>query len=637
MTISEENFLWFADVPLGFRISDSKASLCYKQKGNIFMFNKLPNMILPLAIITLSSTAYANQNGDIIVTASKTEQSLDTVGSSVTVLTRETLQKRGDRTVADSLSRVSGVNLSRTGGVGGQSSIRMRGTNPGQTLVLIDGIRVSDTAGIENSFDFSTLMINDIERIEVLKGNQSSLYGSDAIGGVINIITHKRTTGVGGNGFLEGGSFGTVHGGASVNGGNDKVSYGLSANHFHNDGFSRRNTGKELDGNQISNIRGNIGVDITDNLNFNVQAGYELANFEYDSGFGTSQISDGDKELMYSKTQLTHFSFDDTLKNTLYYDASQTDRHDNFGSGSLADFKGTHQKVGYQGDINLFTRDTLTLGTDYTLEEAENSYGFSGDNENYAYFANYIKGIGDNLTLDFGGRIDDHDQFGTQATYRTTLAYVIPQTNSKLHSSFGTGFKAPTLYQLYDTSSGNKNLQPERSVGFDVGVTQKFLKEYVTTDVTYFHNKIDNLITYSFPAGYSNTRKANIQGIEFDTNIKATEKLNFFGNYTFTDASDDTTRLSLARRPKHLFNLGTDFQIDKFSTTLLGKYVGNQLDSGTKYNKSFFTADIKTSYDVTDTVSLYGRVDNIFDTDYQEVLTYNTSGVAAYGGIRLKY
>ncbi len=123
------------------------------------MFNKLPNIILPLVIITLSSASYANKNGDIIVTASKTEQSLDTVGSSVTVLTRETLQKRGDRTVADSLARVSGVNLSRTGGVGGQSSIRMRGTNPGQTLVLIDGIRVSDTAGIEKAKDPIKLVV----------------------------------------------------------------------------------------------------------------------------------------------------------------------------------------------------------------------------------------------------------------------------------------------------------------------------------------------------------------------------------------------------------------------------------------------------------------------------------------------
>jgi vitamin B12 transporter len=600
------------------------------------MFNKLPNMILPLAIITLSSTAYANQNGDIIVTASKTEQSLKTVGSSVTVLTREILEKRGDRTVADSLTRVSGVNLSRRGGVGGQSSIRMRGTNPGQTLVLIDGIRVSDTANDSNSFDFATLMVNDIERIEVLKGNQSSLYGSDAIGGVINIITHKRTTGVGGNGFLEGGSFGTVHGGASVNGGTDKVSYGLSANHFHNDGFSRKSSNKELDGNQISNIRGNVGVDITENLNFNVQGGYEFANFEYDSSL---LQANGDKKLFYGKTQLTHLSFDDKLKNTLYFDASQTDRHDN--DANLSDFRGSHQKLGYQGDINLFTRDTLTVGTDLTFEDAKNKsfYGnLNSNNENYAYFVNYIKGIGDNLTLDLGGRIDDHDKFGTQATYRTTLAYNIEPTDSKLHASLGTGFKAPTLYQLYDTSYGNKNLQPESSIGFDVGVTQKFLKEYVTTDVTYFHNKIDNLINGVAPNyNYFNIAKVDIKGIEAEINIRATEKLNLFGNYTFTDAYDTTTRLSLERRPKHLFNLGTDFQIDKFQTTLLGKYVGNQLNSGTKYNKSFFTADIKTSYDVTDTVSLYGRVDNIFDTDYQEVLTYNTSGVAAYGGIRLKY
>ncbi len=601
------------------------------------MFNKLSKIIVSMTLIT-TSTVYANQNDDIIVTASKIEQSFATVGSSVTVLTKDILEKRGDRTVADSLSRVSGVNLSRSGGVGGQSYIRMRGTNSGQTLVLIDGIRVSDTAGIENSFDFSTLMITDIERIEVLKGNQSSLYGSDAIGGVINIITHKRKTGLGGNGFFEGGSFGTVHGGAAVNGGTDTVSYGVSANHFHNDGFSRRNTGKELDGNQISHMRGHVGFDITDNLNLNIQGGYETANFEYDSGFGTSQISDGDKELFYGKTQLTHFSFDDALKNVLYFDASQTDRHDNFGGGFSGDFKGTHQKIGYQGDISLFTRDNLTLGADVTDDEANNSFGFNGNIQNYAYFANYVKGLGDDVTLNFGGRIDDHDQFGTQGTYRTTLAYNIPQTNSKLHSSLGTGFKAPTLYQLYDVFSGNQDLEPETSFGYDFGVTQTFLKDYITADITVFHNKIDNLIDYDFSTfQYFNTSKADIKGIETEIDVKVTETLDFFANYTFTNAENDVTGLSLARRPKHLFNVGTNFQIGNFTTTVLGKYVGDQLDNNTQYNKSFFTADVKTSYDVTDDVSIYGRVDNILDTDYQEVLTYNTAGVSAFGGIRLKY
>lgn len=608
------------------------------------MFNKLTSFIVSMTVITTTSISYAqSKTDDIIITASKVEQSLSSVGSSVTVLTKETLMKRGDRTVADSLSRVSGINLSRSGGVGGQSFIRMRGTNSGQSLVLIDGIRVSDTAGIENSFDFSTLMINDIERIEVLKGNQSSLYGSDAIGGVINIITHKRQSGLGGNAFLEGGSFGTVHGGASVKAGNDKVYYGLTANHFHNDGFSRRNTGKEMDGNQISHFRGNVGADITENLNLDIQAGYELANFEYDSGFGSSQISDGNKELFYSKSQLTHLSFDDTLKNTLYYDASQTDRHDTNSFG-FSDFKGTHQKIGYQGDINLFDRDVLTVGTDLTLEDAKNSYGFSGENENYAYFGNYIKGLGENITLNFGGRLDDHDRFGSQGTYRSTLAFNIPQSKTKIHSSLGTGFKAPTLYQLYDTLSGNPNLDAETSTGYDFGFTQVFPQEYVTTDITFFNTEINNLIDYdNSTLNYVNTSKADIRGIETQIDIKATDNLNFFGNYTLTDAKNALTQQKLARRPRHAFNVGTDFQIGKTQTTLLGRYVGEQIDQysyGThipQYNKSFFTADIKTSYDVTDKVAVYGRLDNIFDQDFQEVLTYNTSGFVAFGGIRLKY
>lgn len=602
------------------------------------MFKKISGLTIFLSIISISTSVFANNDDDIMVTASKTEQSLAHIGSSVTVLTQKILEKRGDRTVADSLSRVSAVNLSRSGGVGGQSYIRLRGTNSGQSLVLIDGIRVSDVAGTENSFDFATLMINDIEKIEILKGNQSSLYGSDAIGGVINIITKKRQSGLSGNGFLEGGSFGTVHGGATLKAGNDKIYYGLSANHFHNDGFSRKNTGKELDGNQITHIRGNIGVDITDTLNLDVQAGYELANFEYDSGFGTSQISDGDKELFYSKTQLTHFSFNDNFKNIFYFDASQTDRHDNFGSGFIGDFKGTHQKIGYQGDIKLLTRDVLTFGTDLTFEDAENSYGFRGDNQNYAYFANYIKGIGENITVNFGGRLDDHDRFGSQGTYRTTLAYHIPQSKTKIHSSLGTGFKAPTLYQLYDTFSGNSNLKPETSRGYDFGITQIFPQEYVTTDVTFFHNKIDNLIDYDFSTfKYFNTSKADIKGIESEINIKATDNLNFFGNYTLTYAKDEITGQRLARRPKHLFNVGTDYKWGDLTTTLLGKYVGEQRDNGTQYNRSFFTADIRANYDITDKVAIYGRIDNIFDQDYQEVLTYNTSGTAVFSGIRLRY
>ncbi|MFT6212579.1 MAG: vitamin B12 transporter [Alphaproteobacteria bacterium] len=577
-------------------------------------------------------------NADIIVTASKIAQTADTVGSAVTVLDRETLLKRGDRSVADSLSRVTGISLSRNGGVGGTTNIRIRGADQSQILVLIDGIRVSDAATPARAFDFSTLLVSDIERIEVLKGNQSSLYGADAIGGVISITTHKRETGIGGTAFMEGGSFGTVHGGASLRGGNDNVTYGLSVNHLQNDGFSRRDNNKERDGNEVTHLRGNLGLDITDNLNIAFSGGYEQSDIEFD-GF-SSLNANTQKDFLYGQAQLTHYAFNDILKSQLFYRASETDRRNNNGLGSISHFEGTNQTIGYQGDIALFERDTLTLGADYNLEEAQNSI----DNENKAYFVNYVKGIGDHITVTLGGRLDDHAQFGTQGTYRTSLAYNIPQTNSKIHTSYGTGFKAPALDQLFNPFYGNPNLNPEKSTGFDVGLTQKFFNNKVTADVTYFRTKIDHLITYNFLANQYDSNadnQANLRGIEFDLNANITETINIFGNYTFTDTEDNTTKLSLLRRPKHLFNVGTDFQIKDVSVTLLGKYTGKQRDNNAAfqqvYNDDFFTADAQASYDLTDKVALYGRVENIFDADYQENLTFNAPGVSAYGGIRLRY
>lgn len=597
-------------------------------------------LLIPFCAIS-SEQSDDNIYVDLVVTASKIEQPSDQVGSSVTILEHDTLIKRGDPTVADALSRVPSITLSRAGGTGGITNIRLRGGNPGQTLVLIDGIRVADVAGIDNAFDFSTLLILDIEKIEILRGNQSALYGSDAIGGVINIVTYKRERGLSGNGFLEGGSFGTAHAGASIKGGEEKFFYGLSANHFHNDGFSRRNTGKEIDGNQITNLRGNFGVDITDNLTLTFNGGYELANFEYDDGFSSSQFSDGDKELLYGQAQITYDTFDNRLKNNAYYRFSQTDRHDNNGTGFISDFLSTTHILGYQGDVDLFDRDVLTVGIDHRYEESQSINSFSTsksifDIHNTAYFVNYVKDFGDNITITLGGRIDDHAQFGSNATYRSTLAYNVPMTNSKFHASVASGFKAPSLFQLFDPSFGNVNLKPEKSTGWDFGITQNFLNDHVTTDITFFKTQFDNLI--DFTTAYVNLNKTTIQGIEVTTDIKATENLNFFGNYTFTDAQDSTTGLRLARRPKHLFNIGTDIQFDKFSLNILGRFVGDQLDSNTTgENDSFFTADINGTYVLTDTVDLYARIENIFDTDYQEVLTYNTSGASAFGGIRVRY
>jgi len=571
---------------------------------------------------------------DLVVTASKTPQAAQHIGSNFTILTQAMLEKRGDRSVADSLSRVPSLSFSRSGGIGGQTSIRLRGANSGQTLVLIDGIRVGDISGIDDSFDFSTLLVADIERIEILRGNQSALYGSDAIGGVIHIITHKREIGLAVNGFAEGGAFGTHHTGIAVKGGDEKKYYGISVNHFHNNGFSRRNTGQEADGTDISHIKGNLGFDLTENLSFSASGGFEAAYFDYDSGFSASQLPFGQKKIAYAQAQATHYALQDRLKNQIYYRFSQTDRYDNDGGNFITHFNSVMHNVGYQSDFNFLKRDVVTLGIDHRYGRSNRQF----DMHNTALFMNIIKGFGDHITWSLGGRIDAHSQIETKATYRTSLAYNVPITASKFHASLGSGFKAPSLFQLFDVAYGNPNLKPEQSIGWDFGLTQSLFDKNVTVDISFFKTQFTDLIDFTFPAGYANIGKATIQGIEFSGDAKINSIFSVFCNYSFTDAENDLTDLTLARRPKHLVNLGFDAQLKEISLNFTGRYVGDQLDSAfTGHNQAFFTANMQTVYKISDSLKLYGRVENLFDHDYQEVLTYNTAGISAFAGIKLYY
>ena len=423
-----------------------------------------------------------------------------------------------------------------------------------------------------------------------------------------------------------------------MRGGTDKVTFGFSANHFRNDGFSKRDTNKESDGSDITHVRGNLGLDVTDNLSVSFNGGYELAEFELDDGFSSSLWGEADKEVYYGQVQGTLYAFDDRFKSNLFYRVSHTDRDSNT-PGFLSQFLSTTQTVGYQGDVELLERDVFTFGVDHRHEKTWNNDNFGTDNtfsvNNTAYFINYVKGIGNDITLTLGGRIDDHEQFGTEGTYRSTVAYNLPETDTKFHGSYGTGFKAPSTYQLFDPFYGNDTLQAEETKGWDIGVTQSFLNDRITADATYFKTDFDNLI--GFTTRYENVGKAAIEGVETSVDIQATDNLGFFGNYTFTNSEDKDTGLSLLRRPKHMFNIGTDIQYNQFTVNLLGRFIGVQKDTASKKNTSFFTADAKVNYAVNDQVSLYVRVDNILDQDYQEVLTYNAPTVSAYGGIRITY
>jgi vitamin B12 transporter len=624
------------------------------------------SFILPIStFLLLNENVYANnteQNcpqgivctNDIkVLSANRMEQSPDKVGSSVTVLTKETLEKRGDVSVADALKRVVGITLSRSGGIGSTSNIRLRGTDSGQTKVLIDGISVGDVTDVSNSYDFDTLMVCDIDRIEILRGPQSALYGSDAIGGVINILTNSPQNRNKATAFVEGGSYGTVQGGTGFNVGDDKLYYGANVQHFKTDGFSRAKAGKELDSTKTTSFKANIGSNITDNFKLDFNGGYKKSKGEYD-GFPPPNYSLNDaenvvdKDFFYGQTQAELWLFEDIFKSTFKLGGNITNRvfDEPQGFFTTATYDGDRLQASYQGDIFVRDRDVLTFGTEFLEDSAyttNTSFGLTAIGidksvSNQSIFGQYMLGLGENATFTLGARRDSHETFGIHGTYRATAAYNITQTNTIMRGSIGTGFKAPSLYQLYAPFYGTASLQPEKSLGYDIGIEQNFLNDKVTFNITAFQNHLDNLIDFDFGTfTYLNIKEAKTKGIETELNINATDDLNLNAGYTYTLAEDETTNIFLLRRPRHMATFGIDYDImNNARIGLLGRYVGKQYDTGNQKIRPFFTADMRAEYDLNKNFTLYTRADNILDRDYVEVTGYNTPGFSLFGGIRAK-
>ena len=610
-------------------------------------------ILLPLFALAHLETARAEETvtaEPLIVTASKVEQTPDKIGNAVTVLTRKELERRGDRSVADALSRTPGVSLSRNGGFGASTSVRIRGTNTGQTVVLIDGVNVGDAATADNAFDFSTLLVSDVERIEVLRGSQSALYGSDAIGGVINIITRQNPDGkTHVSGFVEGGSFGTGQGNFGARGGDKNFYYGASATGFHSDGFSRSKAGKELDSTNVASVRANVGGQVTEKLKLDFSGGYIYSESQFDPSATTDGPGLNERDFAYGLLT-AEFWASDIFKNTFKAGGNMTDREFDEPAGFFrrSTFEGTRLTAGYQGDIYLRDRDVLTFGADYQLDDANTTntsgggvttQGIDRDVYNRSIFGQYLLGLGENVTITAGVRHDDHQQFGEKTTGRGAIAYNIPQSGTILRASAGSGFKAPSLFQLYAANFGNPNLEAEESFGYDFGFEQKLFGDIATLNMTYFNTEIENQIDFDFATfSYLNTGEASSEGVETVLDIKASESLSFQGTHTYTNAQDDTTGLSLLRRPRNVLTFATFVDVtEKARFTALGRYVSKQQDSGSRVIKSFFTADVQGEYDLTDQVTWYGRIENLLDRDYVEVSNYNTPGFSLYSGLRFKY
>lgn len=603
---------------------------------------------------------------EIIITGGLVPVSRDNVGTSTTLITREQIEQSGYQFVADILQDVPGVNIVRNGGPGTLSEIRIRGAESDQTLVLIDGIEANDPA-LSSRFDFAHLLSESVERVEVLRGAQSALWGSDAIGGVVNIIT-KSGAGLEDNEYsasAEYGSFSTINGAVGTRGDTGVVDYALTVQQLESDGFSsadendfnyttddgsviRTGGNTEDDGYKNTTAHLKFGIDPANNFRLGGVVRYTRFESDFDSFTtipvdGLEDRSDGDQQ--YYLLEGGYAQMAGALNHTLRFFRNESDT-DFFSAFGKTDSKGERNNFGYQLDYS-WSDNAVEQGVSLVLETEEDKLDstFSGNRkiENDSIVGEY-RFNNDDFAAAANLRYDDNDLFDSTTTWRLAGSWKYSQ-NVRLHSSIGTGSKNPTLIELFGFTpdfTGNENLSPEESTGGDIGVEIVSNSNRQFFDITYFHRDIEDLITGSGNTAINIDGESASSGIEMIYQLTATDNLNLRAAYTYNDTEDDQGN-QLVRRPEHQFSAGADYALlnRALMLALNLRHVQDRVDNA--FNADFTTAavemddytvvDVGARYRLNPSLSLKARIDNLFDEEYQEVLGYGTSERAYYIGL----
>jgi vitamin B12 transporter len=637
----------------------------------------LPAPLLAQSAQSNAGMADATQSGDqIVVTAGRAAQPLSEVGQSITIIDAQTILTHQALTPLELLRQVPGVTIAQNGGIGTTASVFIRGADSDQTVALIDGVKITDPSSPGNSFDFSTLMIGNIDRIEVLRGPSSVLWGSQAIGGVINLITRQPTDALAINASVQGGSFGTAQGVANVSDKFGPFSMSVGGGYFRSDGisaFDRELGGREADGYRNYGANASFNLALADNVSIDLRGYYSRGHTDID-GFierpdGTFGLGD-DAEYQINRqfvgyTGLNATLFDGRFHNRLGF--SFTDNRNRDFNPDNAPFstltflgKGRTERADYQGDLDLTDGIKATFGAEHEYSRYFSNDGF-GDlthgretlDSGYAQLIlTPIKG----LTATGGVRYDHHNQFGGHTTASGSVVYSPNEGLTAVRGSYSEGFKAPSLFQLY-SNYGNNTLRPETSRGWDAGVTQRTRDGKLEASVTWFHRVSNNLIEFvncvddsgictDRPFGtYDNVDRARSQGAEVAITLKPVEAFVISASYTYLDARDrspgsDTFDNRLARRPTNSITLNADYDWAfglKTGATVI--HVSSSFDdaANTERLKGYVLTGLRASYPLGRHFEVFGRIDNLFDVHYETALDYGQPGRAAYGGIRLSY
>lgn len=593
-----------------------------------------------LALPALAEEADARLN-TIIVEGSRLNQTATEIGSSVSIITAEEIDTLGFDFALDAIAAAPGVTINQNGAFGGQASVRIRGAASEQTLVLIDGVPVNDSSSPGGGFNFARLDTENIERIEILKGPQSTLWGSDAIGGVVSIITKRPDERLGGSIFGEYGSFDTFRGGASIGNANDTGDFRLAIAGTTSDGISKAdedNGNTEDDAYEALTLSAKGGLNLGGDARLSADVLWTDAESEFDSFvFGAQgNVGDGDAvsetEEVTANVTLTAPLFDGRLENLLLIGYSEIDRENSGADAFPFEAEGERQIFRYQGTVSINDRNTLAFGA-----EREETMFSDSDTSIDGVFALYeFKPIA-SLTLTGGLRVDDHSTFGTETTGRFAAAYN-PTSQITLRASWGQGFKAPTINQLTGgcCAAANFDLQPETSEAIDAGIDWRSKDGRTEASITIFDTNIENQILFA-SSGYFNEAETDTTGVELTGRYDLVDWLSVSASYAYIDATD-TDGDSLVRIPEHSGDV--TFSVDPdgpLSGAVLVRYNGEEPNTDGTTLDSWTRVDVSGSYDLNDRAELFARIENLFDEDYQQILGYGTPDLSGYVGVRLRY
>ncbi|MBS0478358.1 MAG: TonB-dependent receptor [Proteobacteria bacterium] len=588
---------------------------------------------------------------DIVISATGVAEYPENIGQAVTVIDRQKIDQRQIVSIAELLATTPGVTMTRNGGLGNFTAVRIRGAEGEQTLTLIDGVRVNDPSSPSGGFDFANLLSGSVERVEVLRGPNSVPWGSQAIGGVVNVVTAAPTDGFQTRANAEYGSFDSVFANAGVSGKAGRFSGSLNAGYLRTDGISAAASGTERDGYRQYGGTLRVAVDITDAISLDLRGYYANSRADIDGfAFTAPFLPVDDAEFAKTQELYGYAGLNIRLgqfKNRVAFTIADINR-DNFdptaGAAPIFFARGRSERYEYQGDWQASDAIRLVAGAERENTRFNDGSVFVSRDTTSAYGEAILTPI-DRLTLTGGVRYDDDSAYGGHTTFGANAVYALP-TGTMMRASYTEGFKAPTLYQLFGRFGfGNPDLQPETARSYDAGIEQRLIGNALTVSATWFHRDTRNQIDFDPGAFiYGNIARTRAQGLEIGLNARPSDRLALSGAYSFINSINRSAGSNfgkqLARRPRQSVSASIDwttpFKLTIGATVLA---VGDSFDDAGNVNRldGYVVAGVRAELPIGARLALYGRVDNLFDERYTVVRGYGTPGRAAYGGIRLKF